>query len=89
MRKYPSLTNIDLLKAGHHGSKTSSSEQFVNQMKPVLTIFSAGENNRYGHPHEEVVSRFQSLGLRTFTTGKVGTIEVKVKGDKLEVTTSN
>ncbi|MFP3919146.1 DNA internalization-related competence protein ComEC/Rec2 [Lysinibacillus telephonicus] len=89
LRKYPSLTNIDLLKAGHHGSKTSSSEQFVNQMKPVLTIFSAGENNRYGHPHEEVVSRFQSLGLRTFTTGKVGTIEVKVKGDKLEVTTSN
>ncbi len=89
LKKYPNISNIDLLKAGHHGSKTSSSENFVNRMKPTITIFSAGQNNRYGHPHKEVVSRFQYLGLRTLTTGEVGTIEVIVKDDGMKIKTSN
>lgn len=89
LKNFPSLSNIDLLKAGHHGSKTSSSEPFVKMVRPTLTIFSAGENNRYGHPHEEVVERFHSLGLQTLTTGEVGTIEVIVEDGKMKVTTSN
>ena len=87
--QYPDLTKVDVLKAGHHGSKTSSSEAFVERVKPALTIFSAGENNRYGHPHLEVVERFQNLGLPTLTTGEVGTVEVKVDDDSIKVRMSN
>lgn len=72
------LANITLLKAGHHGSKTSSTEQFVELLRPELTIFSAGLRNRYGHPHEEVMQRFFSRNLPTLITGIDGTIEVRV-----------
>ncbi len=85
LRLYPYLKDIQLLKAGHHGSKTSSSEEFVSNLKPNLTIFSAGENNRYGHPHNEVVERFQKLNLNILTTGEVGTIEVSVKDNQMDI----
>ncbi|WP_431027262.1 DNA internalization-related competence protein ComEC/Rec2 [Lysinibacillus sp. LZ02] len=77
-REGAEIANIDVLKAGHHGSKTSSSETFVAHVSPRLTIFMAGQNNRYGHPHIEVVERFQSRNLRYIVTGEEGTIEVKV-----------
>ena len=89
LRKYPNLAQIDVLKAGHHGSNTSSSKEFVERLKPAITIFSAGENNRYGHPHQEVVERFQNLGLSTLTTGEVGTVELRVDGENMEIKTSH
>ncbi|KGR74507.1 competence protein ComE [Ureibacillus sinduriensis BLB-1 = JCM 15800] len=89
IRQYPSLAHIDVLKAGHHGSKTSSSEVFLERIKPAITIFSAGEGNRYGHPHKEVVERFQELGLPTFTTGEDGTIELRISGETMKLRTSN
>lgn len=85
---YPQLSAIDLLKAGHHGSRTSSSEEFIQRLVPALTIFSAGENNRFGHPHQEVVERFLRYGLKTLTTGEAGTIEITVKNGRMEVSTS-
>ena len=75
------LANITVLKAGHHGSKTSSAEAFVELLKPELTIFSAGLDNRYGHPHAIVVERFSSRNLPTVTTGTDGTIEVRIHKD--------
>ncbi|TSI03298.1 DNA internalization-related competence protein ComEC/Rec2 [Lysinibacillus sp. BW-2-10] len=89
LQSYPNLKNIYLLKAGHHGSKTSSSQAFVEKLSPHLTIFNAGENNRYGHPHVEVVERFKSLNLPTLTTGEKGTIEVRVNHGKMSVFYSN
>ncbi|MBM7607019.1 competence protein ComEC [Lysinibacillus composti] len=86
--KLPELKNIDLLKAGHHGSKTSSTEEFINQLNPSLTIFSAGENNRYGHPSKEVVERFNQLELSSLVTGEVGTIEIKVEEEQLKLETT-
>lgn len=74
------LADMTLLKAGHHGSKTSSIEPFVELLRPELTIFSAGLNNRYGHPHDEVVERFASRNLPILTTGIDGTIEVRIRG---------
>lgn len=59
IKKYPNL-KIDVLKAGHHGSKTSSSEMFVNQIKPRIALISVGERNRYGHPHNEVLERLNN-----------------------------
>lgn len=88
LKEYPALPQIDVLKAGHHGSKTSSSEEFLQHLQPTLTIFSAGENNRYGHPHEEVVTRYEKLGLRTLSTSEVGTIELTIDGEQMKVTSS-
>ena len=89
LQQYSDLARVDVLKAGHHGSKTSSTKEFVERVKPALTIFSAGENNRYGHPHLEVAERFRNLGLATLTTGEVGTIEVRVDGEFVKVKMSN
>ncbi|WHX99381.1 DNA internalization-related competence protein ComEC/Rec2 [Neobacillus sp. DY30] len=59
IRKYPEL-DIDVLKAGHHGSKTSSSEEFINRTSPSITWISVGERNRYGHPDNEVLKHLSN-----------------------------
>lgn len=74
----PYIRNITLLKAGHHGSKTSSADEFVEHTMPVLTIFTAGKDNRYRHPAQEVIERFEKRRLRYYTTGTDGTIELRV-----------
>ncbi|MBI6862454.1 DNA internalization-related competence protein ComEC/Rec2 [Lysinibacillus fusiformis] len=81
----PLIANLTLLKAGHHGSKTSSIESFVELVRPQFTVFSAGLQNRYGHPHEEVVERFANRNLATWTTGVDGTIEIRIQGNRLTV----
>lgn len=74
-----------ILKAGHHGSRTSSTEPFVDVLRPELTIFSAGRNSRYGHPHPEVVATFEKKGLPTMSTAEFGSVTVTVKKDHFEV----
>jgi competence protein ComEC len=88
LQKYGQATFSSLiLKAGHHGSKTSSSEPFIAALQPEWTIFSAGRNNRYGHPHPEVVDRFHDYGLKTMSTAESGSITVTIKGDRYQITT--
>ncbi|MCM3743412.1 DNA internalization-related competence protein ComEC/Rec2 [Sporosarcina luteola] len=70
-----------ILKAGHHGSRTSSSDQFIRTLQPELTIFSYKKVNRYGHPHEEVVKTFEKYRLPTMATAEYGSISVTVKRD--------
>jgi competence protein ComEC len=74
-----------ILKAGHHGSRTSSTEPFVDALRPKLTVFSAGRNSRYGHPHPEVVEIFEKKGFQTMSTAEFGSITVTVKNDHFEV----
>lgn len=62
IKKYPNL-NIDVLKAGHHGSKTSSSEIFINSSTPSISWISVGERNRYGHPHNEVLEQLSNTTI--------------------------
>ncbi|MDN4525458.1 DNA internalization-related competence protein ComEC/Rec2 [Fictibacillus fluitans] len=76
------------LKAGHHGSKTSSSAPFIDQVKPSYAIFSAGKNNRYGHPHPEVVSRFIERGVRILRTDQQGDVEIMVSEGSWKVRSS-
>lgn len=89
IKLFPNIRNIDLLKAGHHGSKTSSSETFLKHLMPTVTIFSAGENNRYRHPHKEVLDRYASLQLQTMSTIEYGTIEFLILKEQMFVQTSN
>ena len=81
------LENTTILKVGHHGSKTSSGENFLVKVKPELSIFSTGEDNRYGHPAEEVKERFENLSLATLNTAEAGTIEIVFKKDGYTVST--
>ena len=64
----------DVLKVGHHGSKTSSSALFVGQVNPVAAVVSAGYDNRYGHPHEEVVGVYEQFEIPVFGTYDEGII---------------
>ncbi len=70
----------DVLKIGHHGSKTSSTEIFLNAVRPQMAVISAGRNNRYGHPHQEVVDRIRGMGIRLFRTDIDGDIELMSDG---------
>lgn len=73
IKKFPQL-EIDVLKVGHHGSKTSSSEMFLQQVKPRIAFISAGEKNRFGHPHQEVLERLNKLNTQIFRTDLQGAI---------------
>ena len=58
LEKY-NISDIDVLKVGHHGSKTSSSKEFINVVNPKYSIISVGKNNRYGHPNKEVLDNLK------------------------------
>jgi competence protein ComEC len=79
------ITQTDVVKVAHHGSRTSSTEGFVQVTKPGLAIISVGSTSMFGHPHEEVVERWQGVGAKVLTTGKCGTITVTTDGAELGV----
>ncbi|WP_406686748.1 DNA internalization-related competence protein ComEC/Rec2 [Rossellomorea vietnamensis] len=65
---------VDVLKVGHHGSNTSTSEAFLDETEPSVAVISAGETNRFGHPHPEVVERLKERGLTIYNTAVNGAI---------------
>lgn len=67
-----------LLKVGHHGSKTSSGEAFMNFVQPDYAVISCGYHNSYGHPHKEVVDRLLNTGVQVFRTDLQGAVVVKI-----------
>lgn len=69
-----SWPQTDILKAGHHGSSTSSSKKFLEQIKPSLIIISCGKNNDYGHPHKETIDRYNDIGATVYRTDESGDI---------------
>ncbi len=73
----------DVLKAGHHGSKTSSAPPFIGFVDPAYAVFSRGCDNRYGHPAPEVVERFRQFGVPTLDTCEEGTITFVSDGAKV------
>lgn len=75
----------DVLKAGHHGSKTSSSELFVGFVSPKYGIISAGRDNRYGHPHKEVLDVFEKFNIPLKNTAESGTIIFTSDGENIFV----
>lgn len=78
--------NIDVLIAGHHGSKTSSIDDFVSWVQPKIVVFSSGYKNRYHHPHPDVVTRYVAVGSRILNTASDGAIQIDFgDGDSLSV----
>lgn len=74
-----------LLKVGHHGSKTSSSQAFLDQVQPIAAIISCSLTNSFGHPHEEVLERLQEIGSQIWSTAENGGITVEVLADKWRI----
>lgn len=65
---------VDILKLGHHGSRTSTSDAWLQTLRPSIGIISCGRNNRYGHPHPEVLARLKKYGVRAMRTDRSGAI---------------
>ena len=79
------LQDIDILKIGHHGSRTSSSQAFLNIVRPEVAIYMAGIGNQYGHPHPETISALQAIGAQIYGTDTRGTITVTTDGNSYTV----
>ncbi len=85
VKKFPEKIKTDYLKAGHHGSKTSSGELFLSATKPKGVIISAGKDNSYGHPNKEVTDLMQKNSIPYFETSKLGNIKILSDGKKEEI----
>ena len=72
---------VDYLKIPHHGSKGSSTEEFLNMLSPAVSVISAGKNNRYGHPAKETVERLNQIQTRIFCTIDCGAVTIRTDGD--------
>ena len=76
-------TKTDVLKVGHHGSDTSSSEEFLKQISPKIAVISVGKDNDYGHPSDETIKKLQNLRATIYRTDELGTIELVSNGNNI------
>lgn len=81
------LGTIDILKVGHHGSKTSTSERLLKTLKPQIALISSGKDNKFNHPHSEVIERLNANNIKIYNTQKLGTITVYFNNKHLKITT--
>ncbi|WP_162300593.1 DNA internalization-related competence protein ComEC/Rec2 [Anaerosacchariphilus polymeriproducens] len=72
------LSDCDFLKVAHHGSKNSTSDKFLQVVKPEISLISCGENNSYGHPHKELLSRLSNMKSRSYITYQEGAVTIKI-----------
>ena len=87
-QKYGSALKADVLKVGHHGSKTSSTAEFLKLVQPESVVMSLGVNNQYGHPHEALLNRLQKQGIKNiYRTDANGTITIVSDGSSYSITT--
>lgn len=83
VRQYGEALESEVMKVGHHGSDTSTAETFVSAVSPQYAVISAGKDNRYGHPHQEVLDRLRTQPLQVFETSKEGTVSFQSDGTKV------
>ena len=84
IKKY-NLKNIDVLKVGHHGNKTSSGKAFIDEINPKHSIISVGKNNRYGHPNDGVLDNLEDSKI--YRTDQDGSVLFKIRKNKLKIET--
>jgi len=85
----PEFLQTDVIKVAHHGSRTSSTQEFINLTKAKVAVISVGRESPYEHPHEEVVERWKNAGAKVMTTGENGTISISTDGRDLQLKTFN
>lgn len=85
LNAYPQDLKADVIKIGHHGSSTSSGEEFIKSVSPKFAVISCGRNNSYSHPHSETISLLNKMGINIYRTDESGTITVTSDGDNITV----
>ncbi len=78
---------VDIIKIPHHGSNTSSNNEFLNKIKPKIGIITVGRNNLYGHPRDEVLNRYEKIGTKIYRTDTMGMIKLRLNKDFMEINT--
>ena len=79
------LPEVEILKVGHHGSRTASSEDFLVITSPEVAIYMAGKDNSYGHPHQETIDALTQIGAKIYGTDVNGTIMITTDGETYTV----
>ncbi|MGL5381712.1 ComEC/Rec2 family competence protein [Clostridium sp.] len=85
--KYPNNLKAEVLKFGHHGSSTSSTDEFVKSVAPEYGIISCGIDNKYGHPHRETLQKISTYGIESYRTDKQGQITLTSDGKNISIKT--
>ena len=89
MDKYDSsYLKADVLQCGHHGSKYSTSSEYLSVIKPTYAVMSVGADNKYGHPTPQVLKRLKNIGAKTYRTDINGTITCISDGNEITFETS-
>lgn len=83
------LLNVDLLKAGHHGSETSTTDAFLAAVSPTVALISCGEGNEYGHPHSATLNKLQAAGVTVYRTDLAGDVVMVCDGVSFTLKPSN
>ena len=83
----PKLDDVNFLKVGHHGSRYSTCQEFLDKIKPELAVISCSESNTYGHPSPETTARLEENGIRTEYTIENGAITVYTDGHSIRMKT--
>ena len=87
LNKYKDKLNSDVIKFGHHGSSTSSSQSFIEAVSPSCGIISCGVDNSYGHPHKEILNIIQDMNIKSYRTDTQGQITVTSDGNNINIKT--
>lgn len=77
--------DLDVLKVAHHGSKTSTSKEFLEKVTPEIAVISVGKDNQYGHPHQEVLSNLAEFGIKVLRTDEKGDIKIVSDGNTIRL----
>lgn len=77
------ISGVTVLKAAHHGSRNSTPEKLLEQLAPALTVISSGRNNRYGHPHEELLERLEDCGSYILQTARSGAVTISFRNGEI------
>ena len=76
---------FDIGKVAHHGSKSSSSEEFLGAVKPRIAVIQCGRNNFYGHPHKQTLKRLEERGIKVFRTDISGAVGIDIHGSRISI----
>jgi competence protein ComEC len=85
--RYGKGLKATVLKAGHHGSRNSTGDSFLELVRPAMAVISCGKRNKFGHPHKDTLERLKAAGAKIYRTDQLGTIVMRTDGKSIRVST--